>query len=441
MPAKQKLRQFLQRQGASTSPEVQQHLVVSQATVSRLMADAADEVIVCGKGKSTRYALAHPIGSAPSQQAIWMINALGMPERLGSLSFLCQSQMLIEADGVSQIFTASPNHVLPWYLTPLKAEGFLGRMLAHNLSAFGVPANPQVWGAEDALIGAIHTHDAPGAILLGSGLSDLNLGVAHIPDNNQQEALDALAVGIAKMLAPGSSAGGEQPKFLANNDQHESLLIKFSPPIGTPFGDRWRDLLRMEALASAVLQRYGLEAAKTEFVQTKTRAYLLSKRFDRVGTHGRLHVVSLGAVHQAFVKGSFVNWSATCDALVRQGRLPLSSAEVIQTIFQFGKLIGNSDMHFGNASLFVVGNTLQDMLKAQFKLAPVYDMLPMRWRPDPLIGISDYAPFEFDLMLANQTARHAARHFWQEVSTDQFISQPLKEVALVMMGRTGCDVS
>ncbi|MBK9441181.1 MAG: HipA domain-containing protein [Comamonadaceae bacterium] len=122
-------------------------------------------------------------------------------------------------------------------------------------------------------------------------------GVAHIPDNNRQCVLDAMAVDIVKMFAPGSSAGGEQPKFLANNDQHEPLVIKFSPPIGTPSGDRWRDLLRMETLASTVLQRCGLEAAKSEFAQTKTRAYLLSKRFDRVGTHGRLHAVSLGAVH------------------------------------------------------------------------------------------------------------------------------------------------
>ncbi|MBK9441179.1 MAG: hypothetical protein IPN53_07645 [Comamonadaceae bacterium] len=62
MPAKKKLLRFLQRYGASASLDIQQHLGVSQATVSRLMADAADEVIVCGKGKSTRYALAHPIG-------------------------------------------------------------------------------------------------------------------------------------------------------------------------------------------------------------------------------------------------------------------------------------------------------------------------------------------------------------------------------------------
>ncbi|MBK9441185.1 MAG: hypothetical protein IPN53_07675 [Comamonadaceae bacterium] len=92
-------------------------------------------------------------------------------------------------------------------------------------------------------------------------------------------------------------------------------------------------------------------------------------------------------------------------------------------------------MHFGNASLFVAGNTLRDMLKGQFMLAPVYDMLPMRWRPDALIGISDYAPFDVDLALANQTVRHAARDFWQGVSSDQFISWPLKEVAWAMMGR------
>ena len=437
MSQQKKLLQLLEIQGAVSSTQIQAHLAVSQATVSRLIAEVADEVIVCGKGKSTKYALAHPIGTAPSQQPIWMINAAGLATRLGTLSLLSQSQIHIDADGVNEIFTSSPDEVLPWYLSTLKAQGFLGRLLAHELAGLGVPDNPERWDAEAALIGAIHTLDAPGAMLLGTGAAGSHGPLARLPDESPGDALDALTLNIAKAVQPGSSAGGEQPKILVTNHQGDSFIVKFTPPLGTPFGDRWADLLRMEAIANDVLNRYGFETAKNIFVKTKTRAYLLSQRFDRAKPHGRLHVVSLGAVHHAFVKGAFVNWAATCDALARQGRLPKAGAETIHAIAQFGKLIGNSDMHFGNASLFVGGQTLKEIVKGQFRLAPVYDMLPMRWRPDQFNGISDYTPFKGDDTLANEDTRQAAREFWNNVATDHFTSQALKEVAVVMIDGVG----
>jgi hypothetical protein len=437
MNQKQKLIHLLETQGAASSPEIQAYLGVSQATVSRLMVEVEDEVIVCGKGKSTKYALAQPIGLEPAQQPIWMINQAGFPHRLGTLSFLSQSQLHIEADGVNEIFTSSQNQVLPWYLSTLKAQGFLGRLLAQKLAAFGVAPNPDNWGVEAALMGALNTHDAPGAMLLGNDLSRTNKSLERIPTENPGQALDDMTADLAKTLTLGSSAGGDQPKFLAINDQNEPVLVKFSPPTGTPFGDRWRDLLRMEVLSTQVLAGYGFDAARNEFVQTSTRAYLLSKRFDRIGVNGRVHAVSLGAVHQAFVKGAYVNWAATCDALVRQGRLDKLGAQKIHAIFQFGKLIGNTDMHFGNASLFAEGETLAHIIKGKFELAPVYDMLPMRWRPDHVMGVNDYDPFEVDYALADENARHAARDFWLATSLDQYISPPLKEVAVVMAGRMG----
>jgi Fic family protein len=61
----------LQSQGAATSAQIQAALNISQPTASRLLKQLDDEVIVCGQGKRTRYALAAPIGQAAAQQAIW----------------------------------------------------------------------------------------------------------------------------------------------------------------------------------------------------------------------------------------------------------------------------------------------------------------------------------------------------------------------------------
>src|SRR5204863_1704594 len=109
-------------------------------------------------------------------------------------------------------------------------------------------------------------------------------------------AYDALAADAAATLPAGSSAGGEQAKFLARVDDRH-VLVKFSPPRGTPFGERWHDLLHAEHLALAVLRRHGVPTAATAIVETAQRTHLESTRFDRVGARGRRHAVALDAVH------------------------------------------------------------------------------------------------------------------------------------------------
>ena len=64
-------------------------------------------------------------------------------------------------------------------------------------------------------------------------------------------------------------------------------------------------------------------------------------------------------------------------------------------------------------------------------------MLPMRWRPDPVMGVNDYAPFEVDYALADENTRTAARDFWRAVASDPYVSHTLKDVAAVMTGKMG----
>ena len=71
---------------------------------------------------------------------------------------------------------------------------------------------------------------------------------------------DELTRNIDKRLPAGSSAGGEQPKFTSTvpvdgNPLHDAhCIVKFTPPRGTPFGERWHDLLQLEHLANEVLR-------------------------------------------------------------------------------------------------------------------------------------------------------------------------------------------
>jgi hypothetical protein len=425
--------EFLTIRGAASSADIRAALGVSQPTMSRILGALSDELVTLGAGKRTRYAVAHPIGTHPSQQPIWLVGEDGMAQRVGTLNFLAQSQVHVQAEGVNDIYTPLPNHPLPWYLSGLRAQGFLGRILAQRLSDQQLASNPETWDAHAVLLAALHTHDAPGALLLGAIANKPAIRVISLAAPGA--VLDALSQDVARTLPTGSSAGGEQPKFPVRGDDGASYLVKFSPPKRTPFGDRWSDLLCAEALSSLILNRHGYDAAPSHIVQTDARTYLLSKRFDRCGTDGRRHVVSVGEAHAAFIKGPYGNWALTCDALVQQKRLSARDADLAHAMLQFGRLIGNTDMHSGNAGLYVQGQTLAELVSGNFTWAPVYDMLSMRWKPDPMVGQGDYAPFDVDLSFASASIRGAAADFWQAATQGEQFSQGFRKLAAAMVGQ------
>jgi DNA-binding Lrp family transcriptional regulator len=427
--------QFLQSQGAASSAEIQATLNISQPTASRLLKQLENEVVICGQGKRTRYALAVPIGQAAAQQPIWRTDETGAAECIGTLSWLAHSQIHVQADGFDAFFQAHSQALLPWYLSPLRAQGFLGRVLAQQLNALGIPANPEAWDTPFALMAALQTHDAPGALLLGTDSAATPPLPSRLPADNPAPVLDALAANVAQTLPVGSSAAGEQPKFLALNSQQEPVLVKFSPPVGTPYGERWHDLLCAEVLCAQVLQAHGFAVAQSHIVQSDSRTYLISQRVDRVGPRGRRHMVSIGAAHLGFVKEAYVNWAATADALARRDKLGAPDTKQLHALLQFGRLIGNTDMHSGNASLFVAGTSLKEIAQGTFRLAPVYDMLPMRWKPDLMLGMPDYAPFDVDLSRVDPSTRAIAQDFWQRLSAESLVSAALQAVAKAMAKR------
>lgn len=87
----------------------------------------------------------------------------------------------------------------------------------------------------------------------------------------------------------------------------------------------------------------------------------------------------------------------------------------------------------GNLGLLVA---LEDLARGRFTLAPVYDMLPMRWRPDAALGgAPDYAPFEPDQASVSSPAAGPARDFWVELEAHPHVGAPLKAVAAEMARR------
>jgi HipA-like C-terminal domain len=409
----------LARRGVATAQELAAALGRSQPTVSRALAALQPAPLVLGRGRNTRYALGQSLhGAAPEQTLNW-VHEDGRIEAWGRLAHLAAGRFHVAAPGIDLLTQGR----LPWFLTPLRAEGFLGRALARRLVPLGLPDNPEQWSVAQQLFAALHTPDAPGAIVLGEPQSVV------LPPLEEEADFDRLADVLAAQSPVGSSAGGEQAKFLAQR-QGKPVLVKFSPPRGTPFGERWHALLHLEWLALQVLGERGVPVATSEVVETARRTHLVSTRFDRVGRTGRRHVVALTALHDSFIPGPRQHWAASARALAQQKRLPAQEAEQVKALLHFGRLIGNTDMHYGNLSFYA---EQAGVAAGRVRLAPLYDMLPMRWRPDVHsgeLGLTPFEPMEQDLQSA---AREPALAYWQTAAEWPTLGKAMRTLAATMV--------
>ncbi len=289
--------------------------------------------------------------------------------------------------------------------------------------------------------------DARGAVLVGESAVSLwasTGAVAGFEESEVSGRYEQLAREQTGNLMPGrSSADGEQAKFvvrLRRDDSVVECIVKFSPPRGTPYGERWHELLWTEQLAAQVLSDAGFDVPHSRIVETPTRTFLESERLDRVGRSGRRHMLPLAVAHQAFVPGGLQHWSGTVGSLIRQKRLDSNAQETVDVIRCFGHLIGNTDMHGGNLSFFV--DTPEALWLGAFRLAPIYDMLPMRYAPTAR-GMSDYAWFDADALLhgipgpVRQKANALALQFWRQVAEHASLGRELRQAARVAVVALG----
>jgi hypothetical protein len=423
----------LRQSATATSQALQSVTGKSQASISLALGQLGSQVCKLGAARSTRYALTRPILGLPASNPLLFTHPHGPIEEFGRLTQLHDGQIHVRSNAGQEWLSQAGQ--LPWFLQTLRPEGFLGRRYTRLRPDF--PADPDTWTAEQVLYLAVnHINEPPGAFQVGEVMGrivreapfDLKARVQHY---------ESLVQNLQTALPAGSSAGGEQPKFvvetgdLANGGsaRYQHLIVKYAPPRGTLFGERWHDLLRLEHLALQVLDSHGLAVAESHIVQTATRTYLESSRFDRLGAEGKRHVVSAGTAHGEFVKTPQLNWANTCEALVAQKRLSQADLARVVTLVQFGRLIGNTDMHFGNLSFFV-----DDVAKPYFQLAPVYDMLPMKWRPSIHDGALSAEPVQAQpslLGFANEqaAARQMAVAFWEQAAAMSTLHADLREGA------------
>jgi hypothetical protein len=361
--------QALERLGVAYSLDLQNDLGASQATVSRLLKAAGRRIYRLGKGRNTRYSLLHSLFKV---QPLYRIDPAGVPEQLAEIAPLVHGRYAVQA-GRPQAWLTGLNGTglfddLPYFLDDLRPQGFLGRQIARQLGA-PWPADPRRWTATQVLTYLMdYGGDLPGDLVLGNRAL---ASATRPPQETSVDAYPSLAEQVLSGPVPGSSAGGEQPKFTAFGPAGH-VLVKFSPRGSGAEATRWRDILIAEHHAGQVLREAGLEAADSRLYDLDGRMFLEVTRFDREGALGRHPMISLAGIDAEF-SGEGHDWVATLQQLVQTKLVNMADLQTARQAQLFGQWIGNTDMHLGNLSFRPEANG--------FRLLPLYDMAPMRWAP------------------------------------------------------------
>ena len=410
--------------GVGTSTELQTRLGLSQPTVSRALSALVKKgrLLKVGAARSQQYLLPRHIEGVGSQIGMVRVDTQGRVSPFARMVALPGGRFWVnEADGLTQLHDG-----LPWFLDDMRPQGFMGQTFVQNHPELSLPADLRHWNDDHALKAMVLAgDDLPGNLIVGEqALASYLSGVRQTALVQQPEVdYPRLAMLAMQGAQPGSSAGGEQPKFSALVNG-QAMLVKFSPSGNAPGDERSRDLLVCEHIALQTLAAAGLPAAESQIVIAGGRVFLQSRRFDRTDK-GRIGMVSL-LVYDAQYVGEMDNWSATAQRMAARQLMTSQDAQQLQLLEAYGLLIANTDRHYGNISFLLEDD--------DWRLSPTYDMLPMLYAPvkGELVE-RDFAARK--LQPTSQTltvwpqAKQLAQQFWQSVAADTRVSDAFKVLA------------
>lgn len=438
--ARDLLPHLLQRHPGAKAATLAAEAGVSLPTMHRMLKAADHTVVRVGKAGRSCYYLRRPLRGLTGDIPIYAINQTGQAHQAGLMTLIEPDSTLLDVAAlgwpVDKEFELGVwDGGLPYPLQDMRPQGFLGRLFAQlEARNLAVPDNPKNWSDNDTLYILMQKGvDTSGNLIVGGTALQLWLQAKTAPANiltpgTVAQGYATMADNVTRQGVAGSSAAGEFPKFTTLRElpgaQTPHVIVKFSAPDNSSTVQRWADLLVCEHLAlEAVRSIPGLQSAHSRILRHQGRTFLEVERFDRHGLFGRSPLCSLETLEATLLAKTSSDWGTAGELLLLQGWLTPSGVEQLRTLWAFGKLIGNTDMHKGNLS-FVPGQVLQ--------VAPVYDMLPMLYAPlaGGEVPTSSFAP---GLPTPKERpawllASRAALAFWQSASDDLRISAGFREV-------------
>ncbi len=416
--------------GVLHAAELRERLAVSPATLMRMVRDAGPGVVRIGRGRATQYGLRqHWPNLDSSRFPLFRITDTGEAVSAGELTTLVARQSVwMPAGRVSD--------GLPVEVVDARPSGFLGRHFASTHADLRLPPRLTDWSDHHILIAMSRRgEDLPGNLIVGEeSFARWQAREGVVATRNDYPALaNATIAGHP----PGSSAGGERPKFGVRVDGRH-MLVKFAARGGATDGvaRRWCDLLILEGVALDVVGSRGISAARTNVIDASSHWFLESERFDRVGVRGRRGVLSLAAIHDDPADP----WARAATSLREAGRLTDEDARRLRWLDAFGALIGNTDRHQYNILFFTEQGIPQ--------LAPAFDLVSMLYAP---AADGQVPPRVFtvpnvtsDTLDVWDDACDAARQFWVRGSEDARISDDVRAICGInaqLLARSSHDIS
>ncbi|SMD02369.1 HipA-like N-terminal domain-containing protein [Desulfocicer vacuolatum DSM 3385] len=423
--------------GPSTSKEIQAATGLSQSSVARRLREMRDSVVQIQEGRLIRYAATCNAFGADDKIPLGIIDHTGKAKVVAFIRPLIHGGFFLEPlHSISNLLLGERGNGLydglPYFLYDLRPQGYLGRQVAREISKWhdDFPSDPRQWTNKH--IGKYlisNGDDLPGNFIFGEqAFIRIRRRATPVTINNYPK----LAENVMKGELPGSSAGGEQPKFTAFKSDHPSpaasgnrshVIVKFSPKGNNDVAQRWRDILVTEYHASRIIRESIYLSAETNLFEMDGRLFLETQRFDRFGEFGRASMVSLQSIDNEFV-GLGHSWPKIMNELFTQNLVPEQDVLTTERLWYFGQLINNTDMHPGNLSLTMERNS--------FRLLPCYDMCSMGFAPK---SGGEAQPFLFDasdIPDANfsqeelERLKRLAHTFWNNVTKDERISEEFK---------------
>lgn len=449
MDTPENLLHLLRTWGRLSAGEVASRLGISRPTLMRAVRTLGPQVVSLGLGRRTAYAARRSLRGHLAALPVYRIDESGQAHEVAALAPLhptgCAltwreaSPWPLDADMEDGWFDG-----LPYLLDDMRPQGFLGRHFARaHAHMLQVGPDPQRWSEDDALHAlSLLGQDSVGCYVVGEPALRAWLARASdepqpLTDGQLRTAYPQLADAALSEGEVGSSAGGEFPKFTALRQvdgQLRHVLVKFSGADNSPGTQRWTDLLVCEHLAGQVIADHlQLPSATTRLLQAGGRTFLEIDRFDRHGFRGRSPVCSWAALNGGLLGLPSHAWVLGAQALQTRGWLAGDTASAIARLWHFGHLIANTDMHDGNLA-FRPGASISptSARRPLLSLAPIYDMLPMRYAPPRAAEVLTPA-FTPQRPLPSEAgpwreALPAAQAFWGMAAQDKRISAGFRRV-------------
>src|SRR6266849_7668152 len=238
--------------GVLHAADLRERLGVSPATLMRMVGEAGPEILRIGRGRATQYGLRQVWPNLDSSRfPLFRIRESGTAVSAGELITLAARQ-------TAWLPMAMVVSGLPAELADARPSGFLGRHFAAANADLKLPPRLSDWSDHHILLARSRRgEDLPGDLIVGEESFARWQGIE--PVSRSRDDYPPLAEATIAGHPPGSSAGGERPKFGALvGNQH--MLVKFAGRggIGDMAARRWCDLLILEGRALQIVASHGI---------------------------------------------------------------------------------------------------------------------------------------------------------------------------------------